>query len=33
MGFDFVFRIGCKIVVVDKNGKLLDYIIVYLIDF
>lgn len=29
MGFDPAFRTGCKIAVVDKNGKLLDYTTVY----
>ncbi|CEQ28950.1 Tex family protein [Paraclostridium sordellii] len=29
MGFDPAYRTGCKIVVVDKNGKLLDYTTVY----
>ncbi len=29
MGFDPAFRTGCKIAVVDKNGKLLDTTTVY----
>lgn len=29
MGFDPAYRTGCKIAVVDKNGKLLDYTTVY----
>lgn len=29
MGFDPAFRTGCKIAIVDKNGKLLDYTTVY----
>lgn len=29
MGFDPAFRTGCKIAVVDKNGKLLDFTTVY----
>ena len=29
MGFDPAFRTGCKIAVVDKNGKLLDNTTVY----
>lgn len=29
MGFDPAFRTGCKIAVVDKSGKLLDYTTVY----
>ena len=29
MGFDPAYRIGCKIAVVDKNGKLLDFTTVY----
>ncbi|MFR6018712.1 MAG: Tex family protein [Paraclostridium sordellii] len=29
MGFDPAYRTGCKITVVDKNGKLLDYTTVY----
>lgn len=29
MGFDPAFRTGCKIAVVDKNGKLLDTITIY----
>lgn len=29
MGFDPAFRTGCKIAVVDKNGKLLDYTTVF----
>lgn len=29
MGFDPAFRTGCKIAVVDKNGRLLDYTTVY----
>ena len=29
MGFDPAYRTGCKIAVVDKNGKLLDYTTIY----
>ena len=29
MGFDPAFRTGCKIAIVDKNGKLLDFTTVY----
>ena len=29
MGFDPAYRTGCKIAIVDKNGKLLDYTTVY----
>ncbi|MGL5754202.1 MAG: Tex family protein [Paraclostridium sp.] len=29
MGFDPAYRTGCKIAVVDKNGKLIDYTTVY----
>lgn len=29
MGFDPAFRTGCKIAIVDKNGKLLDYTTVF----
>src|SRR3712207_6019329 len=29
MGFDPAYRTGCKIAVVDKNGKLLDFTTVY----
>ena len=29
MGFDPAYRTGCKIAVVDKNGKLLDFTTIY----